>query len=320
MGKLMIYGATGYTGRLAVERAVELGLDLVVAGRDPARVAAVGEEWGVEARAFGLDDPAAVRAGIEDVACVLLVAGPFAVTAGPMMEARISVGVHYLDTTAEYPTFAMAESMHEAALRAGIMVLSGAGWDVVPSDCLALHTARRVTDPERLTIALRVTGGFSRGSLASAAGIGDLGVLVRANGQISQGSPASLTVDFGAGAQECVPVAMGDLITGWHSTGIADIRVYLSADFPEEPDGEGPTAEQRAANRYQVFAEVTGSDGSVARSLIDTPSGYTFTPLSAVEIARRVLEDGAAAGFRTPASAFGPELALAVGDTTITDL
>jgi hypothetical protein len=65
---------------------------------------------------------------------------------------------------------------------------------------------------------------------------------------------------------------------------------------------------------------VTGSDGSVARSLIDTPSGYTFTPLSAVEIARRVLEDGAAAGFRTPASAFGPELALAVGDTTITDL
>ncbi|OLT00310.1 hypothetical protein BJF90_36185 [Pseudonocardia sp. CNS-004] len=42
--------------------------------------------------------------------------------------------------------------MHEAALRAGVMVLSGAGWDVVPSDCLALHTVRRVTDPERLTI------------------------------------------------------------------------------------------------------------------------------------------------------------------------
>jgi short subunit dehydrogenase-like uncharacterized protein len=66
--------------------------------------------------------------------------------------------------------------MDEAARRAGVMVLSGAGWDVVPSDCLAVHTARRVTDPERLTIALRVTGGFSRGSLASAAGIGGLGV------------------------------------------------------------------------------------------------------------------------------------------------
>lgn len=320
MSKLMIYGATGYTGGLAVERAVGLGLDLVVAGRDAARVASVGERWGVEARAFALDDPAVVRAGIEDVACVLLVAGPFAVTARSMMEACIDAGVHYLDTTAEFPTFELAESMGEAASAAGAMVLSGAGWDVVPSDCLALHTARRVVDPVRLTLALHVTGGFSRGSLASAAGIGDLGVLVRSGGAIVEGDPEPLVVDFGAGPQECGPAAMGDLITGWHSTGIGDIRVYLAAEFPAEPDGAGPTAEERAANRYQVFAEVVGRDGAVARSVIDTPSGYTFTPLSAVEIARRVLEGGVPAGFATPASAFGPGLALAVGDTTITDL
>lgn len=320
MSRVMIYGATGYTGRLAVERAVELGLDLVVAGRDPSRVAALGEEWGVEARAFGVDDPAAVRAGIGDVACVLHVAGPFAVTARPMMEACISAGVHYLDTTAEYPTFVVAESMHEAALRADVMLLSGAGWDVVPSDCLAVHTALRVTDPERLTIALRVTGGFSRGSLASAAGIGDLGALIRTDGLITTGGPEPLVVDFGAGAQECAPAAMGDLITAWHSTGIGNIRVYLSADFPEEQDGEGPSAAERAASRYQAYAEVTGRDGALARSVIDTPSGYSYTPLSGVEIARRVLAGDAPAGFRTPASAFGPELALAVGSTTIRDL
>ncbi len=320
MSKLMIYGATGYTGRLAVERAVRLGLDLVVAGRDPYRVAALGTEWGVAARTFGLEDPATVQAGIKDVTCVLLVAGPFAVTARAMMEACISLGVHYADTTAEYPTFVLAESMHEPALRAGVMVVSGAGWDVVPSDCLAVHTARRVTDPESLTIALRVTGGFSRGSLASAAGIGDLGVLVRSGGRIVQSESEPLTVDFGSGPLECAPATMGDLVTGWHSTGIENIRTYLSADFPEESDSDGPTAEERASSRYQVYAEVTGSDGAVARSLIDTPSGYTFTPLSGVEIARRVLAGGASAGYRTPASAFGPELALTVGDTTITDL
>jgi short subunit dehydrogenase-like uncharacterized protein len=320
MSRVLIYGATGYTGGLAVEQAVRTGLDVVVAGRHRHRAADVGEQWGVEARAFGLDDPAAVRAAIEDVDCVLHVAGPFGVTARPMMEACIDAGVHYLDTTAEFPTFVLAESMDEAARRAGVMVLSGAGWDVVPSDCLALHTARRVTDPARLTIALRVTGGFSEGSLASAAGIGDLGVLVRAGGRIVDGEPGSLAVDFGAGPTECAPAAMGDLITGWHSTGIGDIRVYLAADFPEVTDGPGPTAEQRAASRYQAFAEVVGRDGTVARSLIDTPSGYTFTPLSGTEIARRVLDGGAEAGFRTPASAFGPELALAIGDTTITDL
>jgi len=316
----MIYGATGYTGRLAVEQAARSGLDVVVGGRDPERTAAVGAQWGSEARPFPLDDPGAVRAAIEDVTCVLHVAGPFAVTAEPMMRACIDAGVHYLDTTAEYPTFALAESLHETASAAGVMVLSGAGWDVVPSDCLALHTARRVAEPERLTLALRVTGGFSRGSLASAAGIGDLGALVRAGGRIVEGDAAPLTVDFGAGPTECAPAAMGDLITAHRSTGLGDIRVYLSADFPEAPDGPGPTAEQRAATRYQAFAEVVGRDGAVARSLIDTPSGYTFTPASGVEIARRVLAHGAPAGFQTPASAFGPELALAVGDTTITDL
>lgn len=316
----MIYGATGYTGRLAVEQAARSGLDVVVGGRDPERTSAVGAQWGLRARTFPLDDPGAVRAGIEDVTCVLHVAGPFAVTAEPMMQACIDTGVHYLDTTAEYPTFALAESLHEKASAAGVMVLSGAGWDVVPSDCLALHTVRRVAEPERLTLALRVTGGFSRGSLASAAGIGDLGALVRAGGRIVEGHAAPLTVDFGAGPQECAPAAMGDLITAHRSTGLGDIRVYLSADFPEASDGPGPTAEERAATRYQAFAEVVGRDGAIARSLIDTPGGYSFTPASGVEIARRVLTGGAPAGFQTPASAFGPELALAIGDTTITDL
>src|SRR5687768_2664692 len=61
MSAFMIYGATAYTGRLAVERAVESGLDVIVAGRDPRRVAPLGVEFDVDSRAFSLDDPATVR-------------------------------------------------------------------------------------------------------------------------------------------------------------------------------------------------------------------------------------------------------------------
>ncbi|WP_329455177.1 hypothetical protein [Streptomyces sp. NBC_01497] len=72
--------------------------------------------------------------------------------------------------------------------------------------------------------------------------------------------------------------------------------------------------------RSKVVAEVTGRNGSVARALIDTPTGYRFTQLSSVEIARRVLAGSFSAGFQSPSSGYGPEPALAVGDSRIKDL
>ncbi|WP_413105698.1 saccharopine dehydrogenase family protein [Streptomyces sp. Inha503] len=322
-GRLLIYGANGYTGRLAVERAMEAGLDIVVAGRDGDKVAMLGDEFGVESRSFPLDDPDAVRGGLKDVDCVLHGAGPFQVTARPMMQACLAAGVHYVDLTAEFPTFALAESMDEAARRAGVMVLSGGGWQCVPSDCLVMHTARRVAEPRRLAIGLRVTGGFSRGSIAGSSIIAGLGVLVRRGGEVvSVGSPQPRTFDFGDGPVDCMPAAMGELVTGWRSTGIGDIECYLGTDagFPDEIAGDGPTARERAANRYRVLAEVTDRDGQIARSMIETPNGYTYTPLAGIEIACRVLGGHAPVGYQTPASAYGVDLALAIGDTTITNL
>jgi short subunit dehydrogenase-like uncharacterized protein len=323
-GRLLVYGATGYTGRLVVERAVEVGLDVTVAGRDPGRVGELADALGTEARAFDVDDADAVREALKDAICLLNVAGPFRNTAHQLMDACIEAGVHYLDTSAEFATFALAESKDHEAVRAGVMVMSGTGWDVVPSDCLALHTARRVPGAEKITIALRVTGGFSRGSLASSAGIEKLGTLVRRSGELTRLETAETrSFDFGGGPEDCVPASMGDLITGRKTTGIGDIEVFLGTDagFPAADDTTaGPTAEERDRGRYLAFTEVTGRDGQVARSLIDTPTGYTFTQLSSVEIARRVLDGRFITGFQTPASVYGPSLATSIADTRIVDL
>lgn len=323
-GRLLIYGATGYTGRLVAERAVQIGLDVTVAGRDAGKIHELAGTLGVASRVFDVDDSDAVRNALRDVDCVLNVAGPFRHTARQLMDAAIEAGVHYLDTTAEFDTFALAESKDAEASRAGVMVMSGTGWDVVPSDSLALHTARRVPDAEKLTIALRVTGGFSRGSLASSAGIEDLGTLVRRSGELTRlDEAATRSFDFGNGPEDCMPAPMGDLITGLRSTGIGNIEVFLGTDagFPDvDPADAGPTADERSQGRYLAIAEVTGRNGQVARSLINTPSGYTFTQLSSVEIARRVLDGQFTAGFQSPASAYGPELATGIADTTIFDL
>ncbi|MFD6285744.1 saccharopine dehydrogenase family protein [Streptomyces sp. NPDC060205] len=337
--RLLVYGATGYTGGLVAEHAKESGLDVVVAGRDPERVEALGDRLGVESRAFTLDDPALVRAALDDITVVLNVAGPFHRTARPLMDASIGQGVHYLDTTAEYDVFATARSRHAEATAAGVMVMSGVGWDVVPSDSVAAHAAARVAEPTTLRLALKLLSAtpeeaeglnlFSRGSIASATeGIGDLGTLVRTDGDIvALPEPKVAFFDFDDdGPEESVSVSMGDLITSHYALGIPSIEVYVQLGQPLPVDldlsalPDGPTAREREVGRSKVVAEVTGRDGTVVRSLIDTPTGYRFTQLSSVEIARRVLAGSFTPGFQSPSSAYGPELALAVGDTHIKDL
>jgi short subunit dehydrogenase-like uncharacterized protein len=322
---LLIYGATGYTGRLIAGEAARTGLDVAVAGRDRGKVEALAARLGVPGRTFGLDDPATVRDELRGVRVLLNVAGPFGLTAEPLIDASIAEGVHYLDTTAEFATFALAEERSAAAAAAGVMLVPGVGWDVVPSDAVAVHAAARTPKPVGLRVALKVTGAFSRGSVASAAGIGDLIGLVREDGELVRRSdPVPAAFDLGSGAEDFVPVPMGDLITASHSTGVRDVQVYMRSDgaipAPGEELPEGPTAAERLEGRYWALAEVTDEDGSVVRSVIETPTGYTYTQLSAVESARLAIAGRHPAGFQSPSTAFGPELATSIADSRITDL
>lgn len=323
-GRILIYGATGYTGTLIAEHAAARGLDITVAGRNSAKVHQLADRLGVSSSVFDADDVEAASAALTSFDVLLNVAGPFRATAEPLMRAAVLSQTHYLDTTAEFATYQLAASMDDEAKRAGVMVMSGVGWDVVPTDSLALHTARRVTNPEQLTLAIRITGGFSRGSLASAASIGAIGPLTRQSGTLRE-APAdgSRWFDAGAGDEEYTLASMGDLVTAQHSTGIDTIEVYLRTDsgFPDLDDtAQGPSAQEREQGRYRAVAEVRGRDGQIARSRIDTPSGYTFTQLSSVEIAARTASGTFSPGFQSPASVHGPTLATSIGNTTITDL
>lgn len=92
---------------------------------------------------------------------------------------------------------------------------------------------------------------------------------------------------------------------------------FPEGDLSQLPDG--PSAEQREAHRARAVAEVIGADGSRARSVIETVNGYTYTPLAAVEAARRVLNGDRRPGFETPARVFGVGFAQTIAGSTITD-
>lgn len=346
---LLLYGANGYTGALIAHRARERGLAPVLAGRDGAAVGRLAATLGLAHRTFGLEDPAALDAGLAGARVVLHAAGPFSRTARPMVDACLRAGAHYLDITGEGEVFAALADRDGEARARGVTLLPGAGFDVVPSDCLAAHLAARLPGAVRLTLAFQAGGGPSRGTALTMAEGLHRGGMVRRGGVLTP-VPAAWKVrafDFGRGPVSCMTIPWGDVWTAWHSTGIPDIEVYMAA-----PAGlvamsqaarwlapvlgappvqrlvaaavrrlvDGPTAEARARGRARLLGEVEDASGRRASARLTVADGYTFTARSAVACAERLLAGGVPAGFQTPSLAFGADLVLELEGSAREDL
>lgn len=88
-GEVLLYGATGYMGRLVAQAAVERGLRPILAGRNPPKLTGLAASLALPCRAFSLEDPHEVDRGLAGIAVVLHLAGPFAATSRPMLDAPV---------------------------------------------------------------------------------------------------------------------------------------------------------------------------------------------------------------------------------------
>ena len=158
----LLYGANGYTGELIAREAVRRGMRPVLAGRNKEVIEKLASELGCEARVFDLNKP-----DLSNVKLVLHCAGPFVHTSPIMVNACLATGAHYLDITGEMAVFeaVLAPPKADAARRAGIALLPGVGFDVVPSDSLAARLAAALPGATELTLAFAADGGaWSRGT------------------------------------------------------------------------------------------------------------------------------------------------------------
>src|SRR5258708_36377683 len=144
----LIYGANGYTGELIAREAVRRRHRPILAGRHAERVEPLARELGCEARVFPVDRPE-----LDGVSLVLHCAGPFVHTAMPMVRACLAAKAHYLDITGELSVFEQIFALDAEAKRAGVTLLPGVGFDVVPTDCLAAMLAERLPDAVDLVVA-----------------------------------------------------------------------------------------------------------------------------------------------------------------------
>ncbi len=346
----LLYGSYGYTGRLIAARALERGIRPVLAGRSEAPLKQQAAELGLPWRAVALDDPAALDAALADVPVVLHAAGPFVRTARPMAEACLRTGTHYLDITGELAVFEALAARDAQAKAAGVMLLPGVGFDVVPTDSLAAHLKRRLPGAVRLALAFQpVGGGLSHGTATTMVENLAAGGAVRRGGRIVPVPAAYRTrrVDFGRGPVEVTTIPWGDVSTAFHSTGIPDVEVYTRVPAPArrmmvasrylgwllgsgpvqrvlkgriDAASPGPTDEERARGKSLLWGEAEDAAGGRAAARMQAPEGYTLTAVTAVGAAEEVLAGRALPGFRTPSQAFGPDWILGFDGVTREDL
>lgn len=339
---VIIYGAYGYTGSLIVRECKASNLSVLLSGRNAAKLKKQSQEAGYPFETCDISDSPALATMLKRAKLVIHCAGPFQDTAKPVVEACLETSTHYLDITGEYPVFEMLAGYHSRAMASGILVMPGVGFDVVPSDCLALHLKTRMPRATHLQLAFAASkGGISRGTARTMIeGLG-YGSMIRRNGLLT---PIALgekivEVDFGDFRRRALCIPWGDIATAWRSTGIPNIEVYSAipekliriasmsrpfswllrqawlkrylkrkvASLPPGPDDEA-----LHKGKSYLWGRVQDDQGAALEARLQTANGYQLTARMASWIASRLTSSDVQPGYYTPAQYFGENLILEI--------
>jgi short subunit dehydrogenase-like uncharacterized protein len=332
MSEWMIYGANGYSGELIAREAVRQGLRPILAGRNAKQIIALAGELELHHRIFPTDAP-----DLSGLAVVLNCAGPFSTTARPMMAAAIAAGVHYLDITGEIDVFEHARTLDDAAGNANIVLCPGVGFDVIPTDCLALALKQALPDATTLCLGFESHSLKSPGTAKTTVeGIGS-GTRIRREGTL-RSEPIGLRaryIDFGRGSRLAVAFPWGDVSTAYKTTGIPSVTVYIAVTkgfrlamlasnllapllrlpairnrmLANASAAIGPDAAARLKAPTYLWGEVRNPSGEIRTARIRTANGYEVTIHGALAVLRHIMDMRTFdPGFVTPALLCGASL------------
>lgn len=339
----MIYGATGYTGELIARQAVAAGMRPIVAGRSERKLRPFADELRLPYHVFTLDQAASALAEVD---VLLNCAGPFRRTLPVLVRACAETRTHYLDLAGEVPEFLAAAAHDAPAKRAGVMVMPGVGFGIVPTDCVAAYLKQQAPAATRLMLAMQTQGGVSQGTLITLLqGLAEHGYERR--GGLLQPVPisaATRAVDFGHGAVTVTNNPWrGDLMTAYLTTAIPNIETYMALPGPvrlmirlhaitrqgwtqsvlrwlAQRAPAGPTADERAAGYTHIVGEVIQPQGTRRSVRLHGPDAYDFTAATARAVVERVLNGAWEPGLHTPGQLYGPDLVLTLPGVTREDV
>ncbi len=340
--KVLLYGANGYTGELIARYAKDYNITPILAGRNETTIRALAKGLQLPYRIFSLNDANELQQQLQDVMVVIHAAGPFSATATQMVEACIATHTHYIDINGDISVFELIKTYDAAAKQANVMLLPGAGFDVIPTDCTALHLKEQLPDATHLQLAfISNGGGLSHGTATTMAQRVGEEALVRINGELVK-KPLGykgMWLTVANKKRFVMSLQWGDISTAYHTTGIPNVEVYtgvqpkayhllkfqflfnwlLRTNFirnfilkkiNERPGG--PNDEQRANGSTTVWGKVWNAKGEEKTSILQCADGYTLTAWGNLLITQKILKGEWKAGYQTPASCYGKDLILEI--------
>jgi short subunit dehydrogenase-like uncharacterized protein len=341
--RTVLFGATGYTGRLVAEAMVERGLRPVLAARGRDRLEALAAELGgLETALADVSDPASVRALVERGDVLVTTVGPFARWGAPAAAAASSAGAHYLDSTGE-PAFIreVFERYGRAAEQSGAAMLTAFGYDWVPGNLAGgLALKRAGQDAVRVDVGYFFTGraSMSGGTMASSVGaLADPSFSFR-DGRVQTERGAKRVRSFQIGSKKRDAISVGtsehfalprfapqlrevNTYLGWFGPlsrpmqamsigtrlpGASKLLKSAGERFVKGSTG-GPDAEARSKAGSHIVAIAYDSAGrELAESRLTGVDGYTFTGRILAWGAQRAAEGGLqGTGALGPVDGFG---------------
>jgi short subunit dehydrogenase-like uncharacterized protein len=258
-GRIVLFGATGYTGELAARALADRGARPVLAGRSRDRLEALAAQLGgLETRVADAAEPATLRGLVGRGDVLVSTVGPFARLGDPVVRAAIDAGAHYLDSTGESAFIrAVFERHGPAAEAARCGLLTAFGYDWVPGNlagALALGEAGETAT--RVETGYFVTGGSGGGVASGGTRASALGVLLSPafalrDGRLVPEATARRVRTFDLGRRRAAGVSVGGsehFALPRAAPGLRDVGVYLGV----------PGAPARGAQALSLGTAVLG--------------------------------------------------------------
>lgn len=339
MPDVVLYGATGYTGRLTAQALGDGGGSFAVAGRNRAKLEQVAEATGAtEARVVKEGDVASLVAALDGARVVVTCVGPFMRFGSVAVEAALRARVHYVDSTGESPFIGRLIERDAEARSAGIAMVPSVGMDEVPADVAATLATEGMTGADLvLTYAMPRHGSW--GTIRSA-----IPLLSQRGPWVENGTRKFVRPGHDdrwapmpppLGPRRSVAYPLGEAYLAPLHLELAGCRTYLTTGSAERlglrfgapflglalkapgahrlidrlpgGSGTGPSEAQRQASKWTILAEARAGDAWRNVAVMGTdPYGLTGRTLAA---AARHLADPSfdGKGVLSPVQAIGVE-------------
>lgn len=354
-GEIWVLGATGRTGRGVAARLAARGVPTVLVGRDRERLRAAGAELGLgdDVKVVVADTAERMAAEIakQRPAVVVNTIGEYAETAVPIARACLPGG-HYVDLAADLTAMTALLDLHQDAVAAGSTFVTGAGFGVLATEAVVAKLCENHPGASQVRVDALASVAIGAGAIGAAFAATAVDMLTTGGRRYDNGrlvktrlgaDPRQLTLPDGQTVKSA-GIPSGELLAAQRASGAPNVRV-TSALAPTAPVVRAslpllatllsvPALRRFAVSRMARarlkatprprqhswgHAVVTWPDGTSREGWLRADDGLDYTAEVATETAARLARGEGKPGANTPAAAFGPDLATAVGGTFVLD-